>query len=128
MTSKRQNGIDGLLRAIARLRDDENFIASAYQDWARTNFSLERVAEYLATDINAVVCAGLCRRPKASSPAFARDIEKIAHHAGIQPDFLLSLVREADAVRAFRTGTPANGLLAAARDHPPKADPDGEEH
>jgi len=115
----------GLRRALDRLTHNDDFVASAYQDVSGSRVDLERIAERLATDLNTAVQVGLCRRPWASRPGFATDTAKIAVHAGVRPDVLMDLLREAESLRAFRAGSSSrDGLLAAARDHG-KGGPEG---
>lgn len=107
---------EGLRRAVYRLGSDENYIASAYQDWAGSDLDLSKVADRLAAPMDAVIEAGLCRRPWSSRPSFADDVAKIAAHAGLEFDILMAFLREAEALKAFRAGNLKDSLLAAARD------------
>ncbi|MGX9118987.1 hypothetical protein ACWTU6_20320 [Mesorhizobium sp. BHbsci] len=106
----------GLRRAVDRLQHDDDYIASAYQDWAGSRVDLTVIAEKLVATVDAVIQAGLCRRPWSSKPSFMSDVAKIASHSGLEFDTLLAFLREAEALRAFRAGLSTNGLLAAARD------------
>lgn len=116
--ARNEHAAAGLRRAVDRLTYNENFVASAYQDLSGSCIDLDRIAERLATDLDTAVHVGLCRRPWAKSPAFAADTAKIASRAGIHPDTLMALLREAESLRAFRVAQPSErGLLAAARDH-----------
>lgn len=116
--ARSEHAAPGLRRALDRLTYNDDFVASAYQDLSGSRVDLGRIAERLGTDLNTAVHIALCRRPWASSPGFASDTAKIATYAGVQPDALMELLREAETLRAFRVGSSArDGLLAAARDH-----------
>lgn len=64
----------------------------------------------------------LCRRPAPRAAGFRRKVQKISEWVGISAERLAELLREVDAVDAFRssnTASPAgssHGMLLAARD------------
>jgi hypothetical protein len=64
----------------------------------------------------------LCRRPALRGPGFRRDVQKISDYVGIRPERLAELLREVDAVDAFRHSSLSSraprsrGMLLAARD------------
>lgn len=64
----------------------------------------------------------LCRRPEPHGAGFRRDVQKISDYISISPERLAQLLREVDAVDAFRRSDASSraprrdGMLFAARD------------
>jgi hypothetical protein len=99
-----------------RLRGDASFLASAMQDYARSeDVDGAGLAQRLGIGVDELGPLGLCRRP--SGDRFAADVRAIARRFGIDEMLLAELVRRSDALGALRTGRGAAGrLVAAARD------------
>ena len=107
--------IDALAR---RVRDDPFFLASALQDYARSErLDRQALADVLACPVEALAPLGLCRRPRPDPPLFRRDVDRIAARFGADAEALAEIVRRADALDALRrTAAGERGLLMAARD------------
>ena len=120
--------IDALAR---RVRDDPFFLASALQDYARSErLDRQALADVLACPVEALAPLGLCRRPRPDPPLFRRDVDRIAARFGSDADALAEIVRRADALAGLRrAATGERGLLMAARDREedePEGEPEGE--
>jgi len=104
-----------LERAAARVAEDPAFMASALRDWGGGHFEFDAAMGYLNCSREAVTRLALCQRPRAASATFRADLARIAAHAPVDETRLLTLVREADSLAAFRKAG-GSQLLAAARD------------
>lgn len=111
-----------LERAAYRASRDEWMLASALRSWCGEGDTLDidAVAAALGCARSAVVSLALCRRPMPTAPTFRVDVGTIAASVGVDEFRLLGLLRECDALSAFRTGS-GKQVLAAARD---ERDPD----
>lgn len=104
-----------LERAAVRVAEDPAFMASALRDWGGGQFEFEAAMDYLNCSREAVARLALCQRPRADSATFKAAIARIAGHASVDETRLLTLLREADSLAAFRKAD-GSQLLAAARD------------
>lgn len=119
--SRRSPSRDEMLeRAVARVADDEAFVASALHDWGGGHLDLEKAASFLGCTPNAVVQLALCRRPVGTSKSFRQDVAQIAAHVCVDETRLLELLREASSIAAFRKADGAQMLAAARDDRGPK--------
>lgn len=113
-----------LERAAERVSNDEVFVASALRNWAGGRLDLDAVMAFLGCDRASALQLALCRRPQAAAPTFRGDISKIAAHARVDETRLLSLLREAASIAAFRRADGAQVLAAARDNRGPKKDGD----
>jgi hypothetical protein len=85
-------------------------------------FSENDLAAWLGCAANRLPDLALCRRPAPHGPRFRHDVQKVSQYIGIRPERLAQLLREVDAVDAFRRSDAASyaphshGMLLAARD------------
>jgi hypothetical protein len=106
-----------LERAAVRLAANHRFVASLLAAWSGGNVDLKRVALTLNCDVAAVTRLALCFRPRSTSEDFGKDIAEIATRTGVAEAHLMTFLREAESLAAFRRGAAAEeGVLAAARD------------
>ena len=109
-----------LERAALRAADDPWMLASALCVVSTDGslLDLDAVSAALSCDRERVVALALCRRPNPDSPSFRDDVASIATTNHIDPVRLLNLLREAEALAAFRKAS-GRQVLAAARDAQP---------
>lgn len=104
-----------LAPAVFRIATDDRFIASLYWIWSGGKLDLKAIATELGASVDSVITAGLCFRPR-SDDAFLIDVTKIADYSGINRDTLVSFVRAAESLIAFKQTSEHDHFLAAARD------------
>lgn len=76
------------------------------------------LAAFLSCDVAALSRLALCRRPRAQTPAFRQDVERIARYAAANPLQLVKLIRAVEARAALQHAAEVPApLLLAARDH-----------
>lgn len=100
-----------------RLRGDPFFLASAMEDYARSEgLDGDGLAGALGCERRQLGPIGLCRRPHPDSPEFGHDVQRIAARFGIDEERLAEVVRRSDALTQLRQAGAASDLAAAARD------------
>jgi hypothetical protein len=100
-----------------RVRDDPFFLAAPLERYARSeHLDDAALAARLGGDAGALTRLRLCRNPDAESPAFWRDVERIAGHCGVDGDALAEAVRHGQALLAVQGVAGEAGFLMAARD------------
>src|SRR5215467_4409917 len=79
------------------------FIAKALAEFRTLyRFSENDLAAWLGCARGRLPDLALCRRPAARGPEFRADVHKISRYIGIRPERLAQLLREVDAIDAFR--------------------------
>jgi hypothetical protein len=84
--------------------------------------SEEELTSFLGCPPEVLADLALCRRPDPSKPHFKAEVQRIASFVGCDDARLAILLREVDAIKAFRSaaldreGAADAGWLAAARD------------
>ncbi len=122
----KDKGADLLRHAAVRASKNMFFLAadlSEFQKYRRMNET--QLAGFLGCPEGLLSKLALCRRPDPGSERFQMDIKRIAEAFSFGPTRLFQLMREVDALRAFKQarrgieqeGT--DGLLIAARDQEP---------
>jgi hypothetical protein len=99
------------------------FVARDLADFRSLHgFSENDLAAWLGCGPERLPQLALCRRPTLHGAEFRRHIERISNYIGITPERLAQLLREVDAVHAFRRSDASSraprsdGMLLAARD------------
>jgi len=107
-------------RLVEKLAQHEDFAAHALSLCARARGRpLVHLCEELGCDEEALLRLAMCRRPRDTGNDFRRDVEQIAHYAGIDPHRLASLFREAQFLAPLARDTAAPDparILWAARE------------
>lgn len=113
---------DFVEKAIARAEGDEMFVGRALFYWrSRAELDRAEAAKLLGTNVTGYAEAALCLMPSQDSPTFAASVDRIARHAGCEPDRLLSILREYFVERIFAEKYGGSrGMLLAARDNKDK--------
>ncbi len=108
-----------LERALARAEGDEAFVGRALYCWrSREGLEQGEAAKLLGTNAEGYAKAALCLLPPQESPSFAASVDRIARHAGCDPNKLLSILRDYGVGRVFAERDGGSGrILLAARDN-----------
>lgn len=108
-----------LARLAHQARERQSLLASllfTYQEQEELDES--GLAAFLGCDVAALSRLGLCHRPRAQTPSFRQDVERIARYAAANPLQLVKLIRAVEARAAIQHAAEAPApLLLAARDH-----------
>src|SRR5690348_11899280 len=116
--------------AAERAAAEPAFFAHALREYrAMYGLSLRSLATRIGCNIDDVTRLALCRRPDLSAPKWREELDKIANYVHIDPQLLLQLLREVEALTVMRTVPSTSkafpkhqpGLLAAARLRKPSA-------
>lgn len=109
--------------AARRAEQRPFFLATALAAYRRSHGVAEdQLADLLNCPVKSLPALALCRRPDPSRSSFRSDVERIASFLGADGMRLARLLREVDALEAFRGADATRvqpsegGLLAAARD------------
>ena len=122
--------IPSLARLAQQARERQTLLAGllfAYQE--QEGLDESGLAAFLGCAVVALPKLALCRRPRAQTPAFRADVERIAQYAGADAARLVKLIRAVEARAALQHAAEASPLLLAARDHEeagPEPKDDGE--
>ena len=119
-----------------RLKSDPNFMSwifATYQKQERV--SETKLIDILNTTPDMLYRLALCKRPNSNRPEFLKEIHQLSDYASIDPIRLANLIRQVEALDAFRTMpipletqtnsqmfSVSSGVLAAARDRDEKDD------
>jgi hypothetical protein len=116
-----------LERFARRVRDDRYFLASALEDYARSeDLDGAGLAGALGCRRSELGALGLCRRPRTDPVGFRSDVVRIAERFGLSEVRLAEIVRRSDALIALREAE-EDDVIAAARDRPAEDDASDEE-
>ncbi len=115
----------GLTRkAVSRTERDPLFVGFALSAWMKKEgLTVQRAAEVLEVSPDGLDKLALCLMPDHGLQSFPVSVDRIASHAGCDPDRLLTVLRDFGVTRVFaeKYANAAN-MLMAARDKK-KTDP-----
>lgn len=116
----------GLTRkAVSRAERDPLFVGFALSAWRKKEgLTVQQASEALGVSPDGLDKLALCLMPDHGSQSFPVSVDRIASHAGCDPDRLLSILRDFGVTRVFaeKYANTAN-MLMAARDKK-KTDPE----
>ncbi|GAC1463398.1 MAG: hypothetical protein PVS3B3_08970 [Ktedonobacteraceae bacterium] len=117
------NPSKSLIRAAQRALASPFFLAATLQDYQQANqLDNEALANLLGCHVDDLTRLALCRRPISEQQTFTHDIDHLAQRFHLHADQLAEIIRQVDALAAFRHQMISNqqathqSLLAAARD------------